>query len=191
MSAALQIPGRMRVEEFLEWCPADGRRWQLFDGEPRAMAPAKVAHGKLQAEVARVLGNHLLERGSPCEVVTAPGIVPRIQAAHNFRIPDLAVTCTPTGPDDAWLAEPVLAVEILSPSNQSDTRANVWAFTSIPSIREILVLHSLAIRAEVFRRGPDGHWPPAPEVVETGDLVLESLGFRAPVRALYRTVRGG
>ena len=49
-------------------------------------------------------------------------------------------------------SDPVLLVEILSPSNRAETWTNVWAYTTIPSVREILVLHSLRIRAELLRR---------------------------------------
>lgn len=189
MSAALKPPpSRMTVAEFLEWCPEDGRCWALIDGEPRAMAPAKIGHGALQGEVARLLGNHLLDRGLPCTLVTAPGIIPRIRAGMNVRIPDLAVTCAPIAPTDPHLTDPVLVVEILSPSNQAETWANVWAYTTIPSVREILVLHSVTMRAELLRRDEAGDWPPEPDqVTEGGTLALESIGFATPLPALYRT----
>jgi Uma2 family endonuclease len=68
----------MTLDEFLSWDPRDssGRTWQLIDGEPVAMAPGNDTHASLQAEIARLLGNHLLEQRSPCRVVTEPGIVP-------------------------------------------------------------------------------------------------------------------
>jgi Uma2 family endonuclease len=187
MSASRNIPANMTVAEFLEWCPDDGQRWELVDGTPRAMAPAKVAHGQLQSEVARLLGNHLAEQSRACSIVTAPGVVPRVHASYNMRVPDLGVTCSPSSAHDTHLVDPVLLVEILAPSNQADTWANVWAYTTIPSVREILVLHSLAIRAEILRRGPDGNWPAEPESVTEGELRLDSLDYRAPIAALYRT----
>ena len=84
---------------------------------------------------------------------------------------------------------PVLIAEILSPSNQAQTWSNVWAYTSIPSVQEILVLHSVSIGAEVLRRGPDGTWPADTSKVKAGDLVLDSIGFRAPLADIYRTTR--
>src|SRR5579863_7719253 len=87
-------PSRMTVAEFIAW-PGDGTdtRYELVDGEPRAMAPASVTHGIIQANFARLLGNHLV--GTPCHLVIAPGIIPRVRAGFNFRIPDLAVNCIP------------------------------------------------------------------------------------------------
>ena len=189
MNALAKVPVRLTVAEFLAWEPGDGRKWELVDGEPRAMAPAQATHSLLQAELARVIGNHLLEHGGRCRSATEAGIVPRVQASHNLRVPDLVVTCTPGDGDDGLIAEPVLIVEILSPSNQAQTWSNVWAYTSIPSVQDILLLHSVSIGAEVLRRGPDGAWPADTSKVKAGDLVLGSIGFRVPLTDIYRTTR--
>jgi Uma2 family endonuclease len=189
MVALAKIPVSMSLDEFLTWDPGDGRRWQLVDGEPQAMAPASNTHGELQSELARVIGNHFLGRESPCRVVTSPGVIPRMRAKRNFRIPDLGVSCSRHGAEHYGLTEPVLLVEILSPSNEDETWANVWSYGSIPSVREILILHTAAIGAELLRRMPDGSWPEEPETTIAGDLMLESIDFRIPLAALYRTTR--
>jgi Uma2 family endonuclease len=84
----------MTVSEFLAWDAPGPGRWQLVDGEPVAMAPASRTHGTLQLELGGLIRNHLEAAGNRCAVVAAPGIVPRVRASENFRIPDLAVTCT-------------------------------------------------------------------------------------------------
>jgi Uma2 family endonuclease len=126
----------MTVDEFLVWDTDDliGRRWQLIDGEPVLMAPAAEPHGAIQNELGRLLANHLAERQSPCRVITAPGIVPRVRANENFRVPDLGVTCAPPS-REVMVQDPVLLIEILSPSNEPETRANVWACTTMPSVQ--------------------------------------------------------
>jgi Uma2 family endonuclease len=188
MSAALKHPPtQMTVAEFLEWEPGDGRRWQLIDGVPVAMAPAADGHGSIQNELGRLLANHLADRGSQCRVVSAPGIIPGAEKAVNWRIPDLGVTCAPPrGTVD--VPEPVLLVEILSPSNYRESRANVWTYLTLPSVQEILVVQSTRIEIELLRRLPDGFWPAQPAVLRDGDtLTLDSIGLTLPVRAAYRT----
>jgi Uma2 family endonuclease len=189
MVALAKIPRLMSTDEFIAWNAGDGQTWQLVDGEPQAMAPTSRTHGALMTEVGRLLGNHLAERGRPCTALTQPGIVPRANAARNFRIPDLAVTCTGYDTEEYAVADPVLIVEILSPSNKAKTWANVWSFTTIPSVQEILILHSDAIGAELLRRLPDGTWPPDPQAIATGELHLDSIDFRVALPALYRTTR--
>jgi hypothetical protein len=86
------------------------------------------------------------------------------------------------------MLDPVVLIEIPSPCNARETRANVWAYTSVPSVAEIIVVRSTSIAAELLRRQRDGSWPSEPEHIGTeGDLVLESIGFRIPLRAAYRT----
>src|SRR5271166_2126778 len=181
-------PARMTLMEFLAWDAGDpsGAPCQLIDGEPVAMAPGSETHAALQGEIARLLGNHLIEKGGPCRLLSQPGVVPRVRANRNFRIPDLAVTCTPPALG-LMVADPILLIEILSPSNEAETRVNIWAYTTIPSVREILAVHSTRIEAELLRRGADGNWPEEPDILTASDtLKLDSVAFATPLAALYR-----
>ena len=182
-------PARMTLAEFFAWDPEDAsvRSWQLIDGEPVAMAPATEAHGALQIEIGSLLRNHLLARGSVCRVISEAGIVPRVRSDRNYRIPDLGVTCAP--PSTALMvAEPILLVEILSPNNEVETWANIWAYTTMPSVMEILVVSSTRVEAELLRRRVDGSWPEIPEGVRAdGNLRLESVDFIVALRDFYRT----
>jgi Uma2 family endonuclease len=194
MSTALKMPSRhMTVAEFLDWDSGDrsGARWQLRDGEPEMMAPASDAHGSILAALVYLLGAHLLSRGSKCRIVVEPGVIPRVRSAENCLIPDVGITCAP--PLGAkTLTDPVALIEILSPSNESETRANVWAYTTIPTVAEIVLLRSTSVQAEVLRRQPDGSWPAEPEIL-SGDeaLRLDSIGFVEPLRSAYRTTELG
>lgn len=186
MSASVTIPVYMSSDEFLAWNPGGDATWQLVDGVPQAMAPASTVHGKILARLAQVLENHFDARNSPCAAIIEPGVVPHLNASHNLRVPDLAVTCTELEDRQATLTDPVLVAEVLSPSNQAETWNNVWAYTSIPSVVEVLVLRSVFIGADLLRRQPDGAWPREPERITEGDLVLDSIGLRMPLRDLYR-----
>jgi len=85
-------PSRMTIEEFLDW-PGDGsgKKFELVDGEPRAMAPASIPHGIIQANMAGVLRSHLI--GSRYHVVVEPGVIPRVRLDATMRVPDLTVSC--------------------------------------------------------------------------------------------------
>ncbi|MGH7212374.1 MAG: Uma2 family endonuclease, partial [Acetobacteraceae bacterium] len=158
-----------------------------IDGEPVAMAPASQRHGAIQGELGALLRNHLVAARSPCRIVIEPGIVPHVRAAQNFRIPDLGVTCSPdeTG---VMVSDPMLLIEIMSPNNEAETWANVWAYTTIPSVREILIVHSTRIEAELLRRRDDGNWPETPATIRPpAALELASVGFTTPLAAFYRT----
>ena len=185
MIASAKVAVRMSIRDFLDWESGDGLRYELVDGEPRAMAPASNAHGLLQSELSRRIGNHLLEHRAGCKVVIEPGVIPRLMSAHNFRVPDLGVTCSPIPLGQTVMPEPVLLIEILSPCNQAKTWSNVWAYTSIPSVQEILVLETTQIAADLLRRSPDGAWPEQTAEVRNGTLTLASIGLEIPLDQLY------
>ena len=136
--------------------------------------------------MARLIGNHLHSRGSPCRVVVAPGVSPRIRANSNVRVPDLAVTCQPASLKRYLVEQPVLAVEILSPSNEAETWNSVLAYTTISSMRDILVVHSLKVEAELLTRQADGAWPA--EFAQVSDRVLlPSIEAEFDVADFYAT----
>jgi Uma2 family endonuclease len=145
----------MTAAEFLAWNPPSTQLWQLVDGEPQAMAPANRTYGSVQAELARLIANHLSERSSPCSVVANPRVIPRVLSETNCRISGLDA-------EESALTDPVLVIEILWPSNQAETWANVWAYATIPSVREILVIRrrrsapifSAATKTAPGRAGP-------------------------------------
>ncbi len=153
------------------------------------MTPASRTHGVIQAELTKLLGVHFDERNSPCTVVSAGGVVPRVQADINVRVPDLAVTCTEVQEEEHTISEPVLLVEILSPSNRGETRTNIWSYTTIPTVQEILVIDSARVRAHLLRRDAQGNWRERATVIEDGILELESVDFGVPLAALYRRTR--
>ncbi len=177
----------MTVAEFLDW-PGDGsgQAFQLVDGEPRAMSPGSATHGLIQANLARIVGNHVKSGGSRCWVATEPAVETRVRADINLRVPDLGVTCTPNEPGQRTFPDPILLIEMLSPGNAADTWDNVWAYATIPTVKEILVVSSTEVRAELLRRGADGAWPADPEPLVADDVLsLEAIGLECLLGEVY------
>ena len=86
------------------------------------------------------------------------------------------------------VTEPVLLIEILSPGNEAKTRANIWTYTTMPSVQEILAVRSTRQEVELLRREADGNWPSSPVIIRPPDaLELTSIGFRVPLAGIYRT----
>ena len=107
-----------------------------------------------------------------------------------MRMPDIVVTCEADDPLVHALTEPILIVEVPSPSNEAETRENVWAYTTIPTVREILLIRSTHIAAELIRREPDGSWPATSISIGEDDwLPLESIDFGCALTAVYEGTR--
>jgi Uma2 family endonuclease len=183
-AARRDAPHHMTVDEFIAWA-GDGR-WELVDGEPRAMPPASATHGIIHARAGFLINQYLYAQGKSWGAVAKPAIVPRVRSRSNMRVADLAVTCSQIEAGQIALPEPLLIVEILSPSNEADTWENVWTFVSIPSVQEVLVLRSASIAADLLRRRTDGTWPDEPTQIGPDDtLHLESIGLSCPLSELY------
>lgn len=177
----------MTAEEFVAWS-GDGYqgRLELVNGEVRAMSPASGTHALIQANLAYLIRTHLLTTKTPCRVGTEAPVRPRIKPANNVRAPDLAVTCVPPGPDERFFPDPVLIVEVLSPSNQRETWESIWACATILSLSEVAVIDSERIHADVYRKDAETGWPEAPEAVEAGGILsLESIGLAVALAEVY------
>ena len=181
----------MTTAEFHDWQPpaslAD-RRWELVDGEPVCMAPPSVDHGLIQGELYALLRNYLRDHHPHCRAIITPGVVPRFRSDTNVRIPDIGVACGPLK-GSRILDDPILLAEVLSPSNENETRANAWAYTTIPSVQEILLISSTTVTGELYLRNPDGQWPARPVPLKRGtQLQLSSLrGMTLTFEAIYAT----
>ncbi|MEO1206116.1 MAG: Uma2 family endonuclease [Pseudomonadota bacterium] len=175
----------MTVAEFLVWDDdAPGVKYELVDGQLRAMAPASITHGTIQSNIARRLGNHL--EGSPCRAVTEAGMVPSLKSGMNVRIPDVTVTCEPPDRTEKLVRQPKLIVQIISPSNERDTWESIWACATISSVQEIVVVHSERVEATVFSKDDNGHWPENGLTASVGStLNLTSIEAALPIAEIY------
>jgi Uma2 family endonuclease len=181
------LPYDLTIPEFLAWADEQPGRWQLRDGAPEIMAPPGGRHGRIQAELARRIGNHLERLGSRCSVLTGAGVVPAVRSAHTMLVPDIGVTCAPSG-DEVAIPDPIVLIEILSRSNAASTRANVEAYKTIATVSEIVVITSWRIAGDILRRLPDGSWPELPETIGSNDpLRIARIGFDEPLHEIYRT----
>jgi Uma2 family endonuclease len=64
----------MSVKEFLNWDSGDALKYELVDGEPRAMVPATRIHGILQGRLATLINNHPDRENRQCSLVVEPGV---------------------------------------------------------------------------------------------------------------------
>jgi Uma2 family endonuclease len=176
----------MTADQFIDW---DGGghlgKLELVHGEVRAMSPASGTHSLIQANLAFLIGAHIRAKKLPCRVGTEAPVVPHFHANDNVRAPDLAVTCLDISKSKIF-PDPVLIIEVLSPSNQKDTWESIYAMSTIPALTEIAVVDSERVRVEVFHRLAEGGWPKCGIVSEAGGTMrLESIGADLPVSEVY------
>ncbi|NBC31748.1 MAG: hypothetical protein GVY13_03625 [Alphaproteobacteria bacterium] len=177
----------MTIEEFFDWCPKDDRHWQLIDGQPVAMAPASQAHAILGGTLAGLLARGLNPNGE-CSVRINSGVIPSDRPECWFEA-DLVVSCAPHRPGQRHAPEPVLIVEILSPSTEREDRTvKLPAYRRMPSVGEILLVDQQQPRIELHRRTGDAAWSVTILEGMMAHLSLTSLALETDLAAVYAHV---
>ena len=141
------------LEEFLAFDDGSDTSYQLFEGRLVAMNPPLRGHAVLTARLVRIIGNQLQP---PCEVFAEAGIVP-VNRRNSWYKADLIVTCMPGNYKDQFIADPVLAVEVLSPTTSAtDFSRKLPDYQQIPSMRDVLLVSSMERLIRHWTRAPQG-----------------------------------
>ena len=174
----------MTVEEFLAWDDGTDTRYELVGGEVFAMAPPSRTHGRLVMNMGGEIRSRLRP---PCAVDVEAGI--RLQSKNDtYYQADLAVSCQPLAPDQRMVPEPMIIVEVLSASTEAyDRGTKLPHYRAIPSVKEIVLVASSAIAAEVWRRTPDG-WAVSELTDPKAIVKLDSAGIELPLSSIYEGV---
>jgi Uma2 family endonuclease len=119
--AARQEAWPRMVEEFEVWHARQPERWEFIRGQPRLMAPASINNSILNRNVAFALQAALGPRG--CEALVDG---PQILTNEISAIPDVVVTCSPIDHATPVIAQPVIIVEVMSPSSELNDTGLRW-----------------------------------------------------------------
>lgn len=132
---------------------------ELWDGEVFAMAGASLVHNLLVGNLARTLGNLLLD--GPCIVLPSDMKV-HVPATDGYVYPDLSVVCGEpelVGDQGDVIANPRVVVEVLSDSTERFDRGEKFAgYRSLPSVMDYLLVAQGRMRVEQYERQADGTW---------------------------------
>ncbi|KPF82639.1 hypothetical protein IP70_20890 [alpha proteobacterium AAP38] len=172
----------MSIEEFLCWDSGDDLRYELVEGWPVAQSAPTRSHGRMDVNVGASLKQGLKYAARPCVVESGSAL--RIDKRWTVRAPDLLVRC---GPDRRTADMPLLAVEILSPSNSASEMARKRDDYASVGIQQVLELDQDEARALLWRVDGD-RW-----IVETirgleASVTLDSIGVTLPMAEIYEDV---
>jgi Uma2 family endonuclease len=179
----------LTVGEFLDSCPNDQRHYQLFDGVIVAMAPPAIPHQIIAAALTLELGLAVRAHRPSCSVRSQAGIAPHGVSGRDHFETDILVTCEPPSRGYRGIAEePLLIVEVLSPStDRDDVFTKLPAYQRIASLREILYVETERIGATVYRRNGDT-WQAIGLTSVDARLQLDSIGLDLPLGEIYRGI---
>jgi Uma2 family endonuclease len=172
------------LDEFLEWEERQPERWEFLDGVVRLMTGGTEDHDRLSINLIRLLASAL--RGGPCSV-HGSNLKVLSRGGNASMYPELFVRCGPREGRRTRIEDPVVVVEVLSPSTAKDdlTRKR-RAYKAIPGLKVIVYVSQDEPRLDLVRRREDGGWD-EDEAVEGLDAVLElpEIDLRLPMAEIY------
>ena len=175
----------MDVDAFLLWAEGRDGRWELRDGQPVMMAPERATHALTKYAAQELLKAGIQRAGLPCRMFP-DGMTVRITARTAFE-PDALVVC-PSPPDlnTMEIPNPVVVVEVLSPSTAADDHGvKLDGYFSLRSVEHYLIL-------DADRRVMIHHKRGQADAIETrilrdGVVRLDPPGLEAEVAGFFAT----
>jgi Uma2 family endonuclease len=183
-----KLKTKISVEEYLEAEKVSPVKHEYVYGEVYAMAGTSDNHSRIAGNIYAALSNHL--RDSTCEPFF--GDIKVRVSPHVYYYPDVLVSCEENPESPYFRNEPVLIVEVISPSTREiDRREKLLFYQQMPSVREYVVVEQEMMHVEIHRRQPDGRWITYFYNRNDRDETLEfqSVGLRMTLDEIYRRVR--
>lgn len=170
---------------FLDWEERQAERYELVGGVVRMMVGGTIGHNDITDNIQSGLRSRL--RGSPCR---ARSVQTRVRApGGEIMYPDVLVSCTPRRPDETVIDDPVLVVEVLSPSTAHHDQAEKrWAYQTIESLRQLVFVAPNEAKAELVTRQEDGTWLVSFITGSEGEVALTCLGLTLPMAEIYADI---
>jgi len=174
----------LTVEDYLTGEDGNDIRHEYIDGQVYAMTGASDRHGLITGNIYAVL--RPLLRGTHCQLFASDMKV-RLDVSHQdiFYYPDLLLSCDPTDRETYYRTKPCLLVEVLSETTERiDRREKLFAYQTIPSLQEYLLVSQTQQTLQIHRRSDD--W--APVTVTEGSVRLDCLAVDLPLDLIYEDV---
>nr|WP_255699737.1 Uma2 family endonuclease [Jiella avicenniae] len=168
------------------WQEGRPGRYEFVGGQPvKMMTGATARHDTIVLNVLAELRQRL--KGNPCKAFTADYCV---RTRHDqIRRPDAGVDCGRRDPNDLVASQPVLVVEVFSPSTRDfDRAAKLVEYKAVPSIRTILYVEPNRPEVYVFERSDEalGGWLDERRVVGLGEAIaIPTLGIVLPLAEIF------
>lgn len=111
----------------------------------------------------------------------------------RYYYPDVIVTCEAAAedPEDPYLiAQPILLVEVLSPSTQRTDKVEKFnTYQQIPGLLEYVIVAQEEMKVEIYRHRKAGDvWQGEVFTEPTEQVTFESIGLSLSLADIYRRV---
>lgn len=181
-----KLKTKTSVADYLESEIISPLRREYVDGAIYQMAGASDNHARIVGDILVALSIHL--RGSKCEPF-ANDIKVRV-SSKIYYYPDVLVSCEESPKDSHFRNEPILIVEVASPSTErTDRSEKLLYYLQMPSLREYVIVDQHKMNVEIHRRETDGSWTTYYFDEPEEAVELASVDLTLPLTEIYRRVK--
>lgn len=188
MSAQPSVERRLTPQEYLERERLAPTKSEYINGDVLAMAGGSPEHNAIASNALIALGRRLSEE--TCQALNSNQRV-RVRRPGPYFYPNVSVVCgEATFDDEDCLTNPVLLVEVLSPSTAGYDRGEKWVhYRQMKSLAEyVLIAPGEPLVEHYVRQGSGGwHFEELRGLDKT--LLLPTLDATVPLAEIYRRVR--
>lgn len=162
---------------------------EYFRGAMYAMSGGSSNHAKIQVALLRRIDARL--DGRNC---TTYGSDMRVRVADSglYTYPDVAVVCGDAKfltPAENTLLNPVVIVEVLSPSTEAYDRGNKFhCYESLPSLKHYVLVSSTSAVVDVLSLTANGRWEIRTYMTIEESIELDAIGVVLPMAEIYARV---
>ena len=187
MSAAPQQT--WTAEDYLAHERASEQRHEYLDGDILLMAGASARHNLIVTNILASLHTQLRQR--PCVVYPGDMRV-KVSLTGLYTYPDISVVCGQSQFEDDQqdtLLNPVLIVEVLSPSTEGYDRGKKFQhYRTLPTLQEYVLVAQDTRRIERYVRQENDRWLLDDVGGEDGSVDLRSIDCRLVLAEVYEKV---
>lgn len=176
----------MTISEFDAFvaAQADDRSFELVDGELVMQSNPTESHEQIASNIGAPLKLHMDAKN--CRTYIGGMRVQRTDSGDEIdkAKPDVVVRCGPAS-QRTWITDPLVVVEVLSPSTMDYDRGTKLDFyKSLPTLRHIVIAYQDQMRVEHYRRAEAG-WDRETLKLPSDVLYLDACEFRLGLDRIY------
>lgn len=180
------MPHLFTVEEYLAFENESEFKHEFIEGIIYDMTGGTFNHSRIKVRMTFALEFQLL--GSNCTVCNSDMRVEISGGRHVY--PDVSVVygAAQLKDDETTLLNPMLAVEVLSPTTADYERsAKLRYYQSLPSLRGYLIVDQFQCELDLHTRSATGwHWQSFSDMDDV--IPLEMIGCQLPLSEIYRGI---
>ncbi len=177
------------LEEYFEVVKSSEKKYEYWNGQVFLMSGGTRTHAFISDNLQKAINNQLSNK---CRVFSS-GMAIKVPTAPPFRYADLSVACNQLVFEEIGgvdtLVNPILLVEVLSPSSQNyDRGAKFTFYQSIASFSEYLLVEQNQPRIVHYVKENNDTWTPNEIIGIESHLVLSSINCTLVLSDVYQDV---